>query len=209
MFLKSWVRLTHFDRWAGYSFWPQIKQVVTWRVPFIFKLLFCQYRSPWLLFDPDSSLSFFFFFPSLSSLNVLKLPISLWCQRASALSVAWLSTAGFITLTCSWVSLGFLTGIVPAQWNQWAFLWYLSLHPSPVDLTSPSTFSTLDYPSSRLKMKGSRLTMFYFLASTFNFELWGNSLVVQWLTVLPLQGAQVQSLVMELRSHILCSMTNK
>lgn len=58
-------------------------------------------------------------------------------------------------------------------------------------------------------MKGSRLTMFYFLASTFNFELWGNSLVVQWLTVLPLQGAQVQSLVMELRSHILCSMTNK
>ena len=77
MFLKSWVRLTHFDRWAGYSFWPQIKEVVTWRVPFIFKLLFCQYRSPWLLFDPDSSLSyFFFFFPlKLERFEVTHLPV--------------------------------------------------------------------------------------------------------------------------------------
>lgn len=178
MFLRPWVGLTHFVRWARCSFRPQIKHVVTWRGPFIFKLLFCQHGRPWLLFDPNSSLSYLF--SSLSSLNVLKLPFSLWCQRASALSVAWLSTAGFIALTCNWVFLWFLTSIDPVQWNQWASLWSLSFRPSLLDLTSPSPFSTLDHPSSRLKMKGSRFIMLVF----FNIQVEVGTLGIASLNVM-------------------------
>lgn len=64
--LSLWVQLTDFDGWARCSVWPQIKQVVPWRGPFIFVLLFCKHGGALLFFDPNSPLSYCFL-PSRAS----------------------------------------------------------------------------------------------------------------------------------------------
>lgn len=116
-------------------------------------------EGPYCFLIQTLSVTYLFFLPlKLEGFEVTHLPM---VPEIFSL-MAWLCTAGFIALSCNWVFLWFLTRIDPPQLNQWASLWFLSLYPSPVDLTSPSSFSKLDHPSSRLKMKGSRFIYLFF-----------------------------------------------